>query len=222
MTLPSPPQEVSCAVCGLVSEQTSLASTSAFGSPDLDSRPPELKRSTMDYWLERCPHCGYCASTISRSTGTERSLVESPTYQAQRANPAYPPLANAFLCRSMVEEAVDELTEAAWSAIHAAWVCDDAGQAEAASACRRRALRLREAGADGGPGLAQDAETDAAIAADLLRRIGDYESVRGLVSGTLASSTNETIRQILQFQALLASRRDSGCYKLENAVDNTP
>lgn len=36
-----------CAVCGKESEQITLASTNTFGSPDLDLRPPEMKRSTM-------------------------------------------------------------------------------------------------------------------------------------------------------------------------------
>ena len=40
-----------CAVCGTVSEYTVIQSTSRFGSPDLDTRPPEMERSTLPYWV---------------------------------------------------------------------------------------------------------------------------------------------------------------------------
>jgi hypothetical protein len=47
-----------CAVCGIATEYTSIGSTNAFGSPDLDTRPPEMQRSTIFAWVQRCPECG--------------------------------------------------------------------------------------------------------------------------------------------------------------------
>ncbi|MBR4908658.1 MAG: hypothetical protein IKZ43_06585 [Acidaminococcaceae bacterium] len=41
-------QKYKCAVCGAEQEFYGIASTNSFGSPDLDLRPPEMQRSTME------------------------------------------------------------------------------------------------------------------------------------------------------------------------------
>ena len=46
-----------CAVCGAMHEYRILTSTNAFGSPDLDLRPPMMKRGTMHLWVQECPSC---------------------------------------------------------------------------------------------------------------------------------------------------------------------
>ena len=51
-------EECTCAVCGRVSMQGVIMSTNAFGSPDLDLRPPPMERFTIDHWVQECPHCG--------------------------------------------------------------------------------------------------------------------------------------------------------------------
>ena len=43
-----------------------MASASIFEPPDLDTRPEDLMRSSIDLWIQTCPHCGYCAPDISR------------------------------------------------------------------------------------------------------------------------------------------------------------
>ena len=55
-----------CAVCKHKSSATIVASTNAFGAPDLDMRPPEMRRSTMHFWVSTCPKCGYTASDIEK------------------------------------------------------------------------------------------------------------------------------------------------------------
>ena len=59
---------VKCYVCGKESKQTVLGSTNSFGSQDLDLRPPEMMRGTMEYWAHECPYCGYIAKNIDIST----------------------------------------------------------------------------------------------------------------------------------------------------------
>ena len=46
---------VTCAICGEDAEQIEIGSTNAFGSPDLDLRPPPMKRQTMAFWMQACP-----------------------------------------------------------------------------------------------------------------------------------------------------------------------
>lgn len=56
-----------CLVCGTVSQFSALQSTNSFGYSDLDFRPAEMKRSTMPYWIQECPCCGYVSSDIVRT-----------------------------------------------------------------------------------------------------------------------------------------------------------
>jgi endogenous inhibitor of DNA gyrase (YacG/DUF329 family) len=60
---------VKCSVCGQDSEQGIIMSTNSFGSMDLDMRPPEMERSSMDLWLQECPHCGYVANSLETPIG---------------------------------------------------------------------------------------------------------------------------------------------------------
>jgi hypothetical protein len=41
-----------------------VSTTNEIGSRDLDNRPAEMMRSTIQYWICRCPKCGYCAPDI--------------------------------------------------------------------------------------------------------------------------------------------------------------
>jgi hypothetical protein len=83
-------QKIECAVCGTETEYTGIGSTSAFGSMDLDTRPPELERSTIFAWVQRCPECGYCASDVSQAPRHAASLVRSSEYVEQLIDPTYP------------------------------------------------------------------------------------------------------------------------------------
>ena len=53
-----------CYVCNLESDQTEISITNTFGSSDLDTRPAEMKRSTITHRVEKCPYCGYRNSSI--------------------------------------------------------------------------------------------------------------------------------------------------------------
>jgi len=94
-----------CAVCGAVSRQTHLLSTTYFGASDLDGRPPQMRRSTVPWWVSRCPECGYCAWNIAKAPATAGETVRSEIYQAQLKDPRMPDLARSFLCAALVAEA---------------------------------------------------------------------------------------------------------------------
>lgn len=144
------PENLKCAVCGAVAEYTQVCSTNAFGSPDLDTRPPEMRRSTMFAWVRRCPECGYCASDISQATPRAAVLVRSPEYALQLADEKYPELANSFMCKALIEEQSEDLAAAAWSLIHAAWACDDAERNGPARTCRCKAADMVRKALDSG------------------------------------------------------------------------
>ncbi|GAG60973.1 unnamed protein product [marine sediment metagenome] len=76
-------KEIICAICKNKSTYEMTSSFNAFGSCDLDTRPPEMQRSTMQYWTQRCPDCGYCAIDISVSEENMVEIVKSSKYQNQ-------------------------------------------------------------------------------------------------------------------------------------------
>ena len=50
-----------CGCCGATSHILVVGSTNAFGSCDLDMRPPEMQRHAMFHCMQFCDHCGYAA-----------------------------------------------------------------------------------------------------------------------------------------------------------------
>ncbi len=168
-------EEKKCAVCGNTSKHTGIISTNAFGSPDLDTRPPQMKRSTIDMWIQTCPSCGYCAPDISEQIEKSSEVVRSDSYQRQLNNPEFPKLANAFLCFSLIQESAGEYARAGWACIHAAWSCDDDGSDAAAQKCRMKAVTLFQRAKENGQRFAEQAGAEEALMIDLLRRSGQFE-----------------------------------------------
>ena len=69
--------EQKCSVCGHTSPQPMLASTNTMGYPDLDLRPAEMQRSTMNTWILECPHCGYAAHDLGDELESPKDLLKS-------------------------------------------------------------------------------------------------------------------------------------------------
>jgi len=113
-------KKVRCSECGAENEYTCIGSTNVFGSPDLDTRPPEMQRSTTFAPIQRCPECGYCASEVSTTHPEARAVVGGKEYRDQLNDPTYPELANSFLCKAMVDRESKDFSAATWAFIHAA------------------------------------------------------------------------------------------------------
>ncbi len=206
-------ENVKCQNCDHTSEHECLSSTNQFGSVDLDTRPPEMVRSTLHVQVQKCPECGYCAANISEPTIDLSAVVASGDYQKQLNNKVVPGLANAFLCMALLQESLGALDRAGWAAVKAAWVCDDAGKIEAAKTSRIRAADLLKRAVAAGQRFG-NAQTGAqeAILVDLLRRAEQFEEAAQQVQVALLLSLEDVIRRILEFQRRLIVNRDSKCY----------
>lgn len=219
MTLPYPHDSV-CAVCGAESEQTDLMSSSSFGAPDLDSRPPALLRDTIDWWVHECPVCGYCAADIAKAPPEAERVVHSEAYRRQLKDSDTPDLARRFLCQAMVLEATggrptDEVVSAL---LAAAWACDDAGATEAAAQLRLRTAATLEAAREAG-GL-RDAEDPSApfiLLADLYRRAGRFEEAGAAARAGLDVVASDFHRALLEFQVRLVGARDDSVHTCDEA-----
>jgi len=212
-------KKIQCSLCKVTSEFTGIGSTNTFfGSEDLDTRPPEMMRSTMHTWVRRCPHCGYCAPDISLSVPETESIVKSKEYTDQLKDFEYPELANSFLCEAMICAATGDYKAASWALIHAAWDCDDADRPARARLCRLKAADMLMLAQERGQQLVVQDGGRTAILIDLLRRSGQLEQARQVIAARQGNISDEMILQVIDFQARLLDRNDVSCHTLEEAI----
>lgn len=209
-----------CPVCDTRSNHRDIMSTNTMGPSDLDTRPPEMKRSTMFAWVKRCPKCGYCASNPGNARPKARAVVGGKEYQDQLRDPAYPELAITFLCRAILDREAGDTRAAASAFLCAAWVCDDASLAEQAIACRRKAadmLRAAEAHEASGAGRHDDGAATA-ILVDLLRRSGQPDEARKVIAEQRSGISDDVVLRVLDFQAALFERGDVAAHTVAEAL----
>ena len=207
-----------CAVCGTETNYIDIGSTNAFGSPDLDTRPPEMQRSTICFWVYRCPECGYCASDVSKAPSQAATLVYSPEYARQLSDSNCPELANSFLCKALIVESSGDYSAAAWALIHAAWACDDDAKQEQARTCRSKAADMIEKALGSGQQFAEQDGADTAIQVDLLRRAGCFTEARQLIAAKKHIITEDIISKVLDFQYVLLTNGDEACHTINEAL----
>ncbi len=207
------PKTVVCSVCGAENEIMEVGSTNAFGAVDLDTRPPEMKRSTMCYWVQECASCGYVAVDLTDETTLDRSFFGYDSYKTCKGLQFGSDLARMFYQYYMIMMAEDE-TEAAFGAVHhAAWACDDVGDEANAVRMREKAIELADRLLRSDDYDRKD--TVKLIRADLLRRNGWFEEV--LEDYGQVSFGEELLDQIIDFERELARRGCRGCYTVEDA-----
>jgi len=192
-----------CAVCRKRSKYSLLKSTNASGYIDLDTRKPEMERSTIDLWVQRCSSCGYCAPDISERMLNAKIIVQSDSYKKQLNDPEFPRLANSFLCCSIIQENTEEYTDVGWSNIYAAWACDDADLIIQSQNCRAKAVVLLQKAKENEQMYAPDTISEVVIMVDLLRRSCQFEKALKLSEKELKNNPEKSIKDVLQFQKKL-------------------
>jgi hypothetical protein len=203
-----------CALCGKTSEHTEISSTNAFGPPDLDTRPPEMKRSTITWWIQTCPSCGYCAPDLSELIEKAAEKVSTDAYQQQLHNPEYPASANAFRCFSFIQESAGEYRGAGRACIHAAWLCDDSGADDGARDCRKKAVTFLQKARESSQHFGEQSGAEEALLVDLLRRSGQFEPALRMCDEGLKKNPGQLITSILQFQQTLIHKSDAACHTI--------
>jgi hypothetical protein len=183
--------------------------------PDFDTRPGEPLRSTLGSWMQRCPVCGYCAEDIRSIHEHGEAVVRSSGYAAQLSDVTYPEKAREFLAHALILDALGQLADAGWTALHAAWICDDEPALEAATAARLRSLDYWKRGKAMKQSFGEDLALEFAIVADLCRRTGQFEAT--VVTCSEALDTVELtplMEAILRREKSLAERKDDDVHSL--------
>ena len=212
-------EEVTCAVCGAAQTVMELGSTNAFGSMDLDTRPPEMRRSTIDLWVHECESCGFVSEQLSEASDAERVVVRSGRYRAELERKDRPRMASRFVCRALLREAEGDLVNAGWRRLHAAWVCDDEEQADEAREQRMSAVAVFErTRAAGGEVMAGTPGGDELLLAELLRRTGELErAMERCEAGLALDDVPEFIRSCLELERRLIEAGDTACHTVGEA-----
>ncbi|WP_295868118.1 hypothetical protein, partial [uncultured Veillonella sp.] len=133
---------VKCYVCGKESKQTVLGSTNSFGSSDLDLRPPEMMRGTMEYWAHECPYCGYIAKNIDLGTVVTEAWLARVEFINANNIEFKSELAKRCYKEYLINLEDENIYKAFAVILNAAWACDDAQDIGNAILCRNLALDL--------------------------------------------------------------------------------
>ena len=211
--------EVTCAICGSEQAVTLIGSTNAAGPMDLDTRPPEMKRSTLHAWVHECEECGYVAADLGDAAEARQTAPLWHAYLSELNRADRPRVANRFVCRSLFDEAAGDHGAAGWRRLHAAWACDDAGQADEARAQRLAALDCFERARAAGQRILHSViGGDEVVLADLARRAGEFAQAEAYVATGLAQAeVPAQINGLLQLQRKLAVARDTRRHTVDDA-----
>lgn len=202
-----------CAVCRRTSEHVFVRSTNAFGSSDLDTRPPAMMRDTLCFLVRECPRCGYVADNLQEKTSVKPRFLKSDVYRTCDGTLFQWKLASRFYRLYLIQCRDGQKRKAFFALLHAAWACDDAGDRENAIRCRRLALPLITELIEENPA---DREELILVKADVLRRAECFDELKEYLAETLPRDVLS--ERILSFQSHLADKRDAACYTVSDAT----
>lgn len=203
-------EEIKCAICGHPSTHDVVMSMHITDWPDLDGRHSGMERSIFALSIQRCPSCGYCAPDISKESPKAREAVQGQAYCEQLENPDFPPLANSFLCKSMISEKEGDFSSAGWASLKAAWACDDRDHNDGAKKCRLRAVEMFKKAMDSGEKFSGMFNNDYVMLTDLLRRAERFDEALAVCEEGLAKNLDEQFKKFLEFEKALIEKGDSG------------
>lgn len=223
--------EMECSVCGKTSEQPVLLSSNKLGYQDLDTRPPEMYRSTMKIWILECPHCGYVAKNLKEKLKINVDYLKSNKYKTCNGINFKSDLSKIFYKKYLIESEKGEDRNAYFALLHCVWACDDAGDLENSKFIRQLAIELLNKLIKNNKNIQDNVETKQefrrksnindtenfiVMKADLLRRIGEFDQLINEYENITLK--NELLNKIIKFQVEKAHEKDNECYTLKEVL----
>lgn len=206
-------EKIKCSICGAVNEYSVLMSTNSFGSPDLDLRPPEMKRSTIGTWVQECPRCGYVAHRVDDDSSVDIEWIKSDDYFTCNGISFISDLAKRFYRHYMISIRDNKKEDACFALIHAAWACDDTGDRTNAVTCRKMAVPLIGQLIDNNH---KNKENLRLMKADLLRRSCQFEKMIKEYSDV--TFDEDIMNKVLAFEVEKAKKKDGECYTVRDVL----
>ena len=196
---------VTCSVCGTISKHRKISSTNEFGHMDLDTRPPEMRRSTMEYWVQECPMCGYVSGDLEEKTQIDRDFLSSRDYLDFEKQEPLSDLAKRFIREGRIAEKLGKFREGFFDYLCGAWASDDEGDEYWRKEARLLSLKVFDK-------ISPDEcdETLTVMKADLLRKSEQFERLSSEYSDI--HFENELLNKIITFQIERAKQKDTATY----------
>ena len=199
-------ESVNCPICKKDFEIRVILSTNCFNPPDLDLRPGEMQRSTMDTWTQECPYCGYVASNFDIKPTVTRKFIESDKYLSCDNTDFKNKLSEIFYRQYLI---ADDDVEKFNALLFCAWACDDAEDEDNAISVREKCLKYIDS---------LDSNDDMLLRkADILRRSKHFDELIEEFSDK--KFDGEIYSQICSFQIQNAMEKDNKCYTVKDVVD---
>ncbi|MFA5803265.1 MAG: DUF2225 domain-containing protein [Melioribacteraceae bacterium] len=212
-------QKITCSNCNKSSKQIIIVTTNELGASDLDTRPAEMRRSTLQYWIQTCPYCGYCSTDLNDIQENISQIINSYTYKIKLNNKYNPSLANAFSCSALINQINKNYSESAWAFIYAAWVCDDFKDESNAIFFRKKAIDLIDLLEKENKFLTKNEESHILIKIDLLRRATLFNQALKQIETDSTKIKNEKALKILNYEKKLIIDFDIGCYSIRDVFE---
>lgn len=205
--------ENECAICGMKSIFRTLLSTNTIGSSDLDFRPSEMKRSTMDLWIQECPNCGYISEEISDKSNVEPEWLKSDSYSSCNGIDFVSKLAKNFYKQYMIAVEDGNTKTAFFALLHAAWACDDANDDKNSDLCRKMAIPVATSLIESDK---SKKEIYQVIRADMMRRAGLFDEL--IKTYTWVWIKDKHLKRIVKFERKKAKIQDSSRYTFNDVL----
>ena len=182
---------------------------------DLDLRPAPEKRDTLKYQIQLCRKCGYCWPDIAKERKREKitTTLNAPLTFDDTA---------ALFARAAEIEIADNAPSFASFMLYmkAAWVMDDLKNKKKSDEYRKLAIRQMELYMER-DAIARTTGDNYLALIDVLRRIGDFEKAKRILSIAELYATESVLPQILAFQKKLIENKDSERYTTADALKAT-
>lgn len=206
--------DFTCAICGHTEKFNCIGSTSIFGYMDLDTRPAELKRSTLVNEVQMCPKCHYANYQITDLIeGVDQRVLASDRLQTIIKDNSISDNIKKFIIAATLYELSNNYHDAAYLYLNAAWLYDDLNDIENSQKYRKFSIGM----------LKQYLETNndhhsRCLLVDLLRRTNSFDEAITEAKNLLIEVKDDLLKSILNYQIELCIDKDNKCHNLEEVI----
>ncbi len=204
------PVKKTCAICGREQELNVMLSTNSFGSMDLDTRPPMMRRYTLQYEIGMCDGCFYASSDIEDLPPDFRvDILKSPEYLSIANDLGIERTAKAFMLAGIIYKEQGNYRSAGICFLKAAWVFDDHCDLDMAVSARHESYKYLS------KEIKKAKNTDLEVmTVDILRRTGDFSSASEIAHELMERGVDGLRAGILRFQIKLCLEGDTACHNI--------
>ena len=203
-----------CVMCGHEQNHTELMSTNSFGYMDLDTRPPEMARSTLKYMIQMCENCAYANEEISEMIkGIDPEDLKTASYKAVLNDDKINRTAKAFLLAGQLYRQVKKFKTSGLHHLGAAWTFDDLEEQDNAKQARDKAIE------DINKHVERSDNTNLSVMrVDLYRRNGRFKEAEEAAEQLIGQGVKDIMKKVLKLQIKLCQDKDDRCHTVEEAL----